>query len=1313
METIGGDGPRLAASVKRTVSLENLARMSGESSFDAVRSFHSAPELTETEDDKEVLRERASLAEQLGKGVASLILTDGETQDETLLRLEQIGEKEDLFGLSPEEAAQIRRSTGTNEVVEAVAYFMEYRARLKCRDTQNDDDDKFDIRMGHEEAGFLAEFASNTLETTRWRIFDLSFGAIVIVNLAYLGLVMNRTVQDNLFVGTIFLVVYIVEWTARWFFHGWSMRQVAGNVWMMFDLCVITASILELAILYPLRMSSNVGMLSLLRAVRVLRLFRLAKVMRLSDDLMMLIECVITSCQAASWAVVMFLVFCYTFGLLLFELLDCSSLSDDSLLSTSCCGNILQIILAQMQLATANGSSIMRHVMDTHLGAFGLIFFLVFTFFCSFGVLNLIVGVMLTAAISVADVTSTQQVNTNMLLRHKALMLLREMLIAHHKGDYHSPSDESPEIDEAALHTLCSGKEEGTGAAKVRELFQEAGIGKHEIASIFAELQPLLDGQRGVTVDAFIQGCFWLGSEVHPLDMLELSSTLRDLLDEIVSINEDLANAHAALLESSREIKPHLESFKQHNTASDFAFGAFQQEDTRFVRPDGGTAHEVVHRLFVEDEIYVRESMKARIKFDILWAGVVVVNVVLLGMEVDAHGSNGLIDRGVFGKYFISEIDHIFTLLYCVELFTRCILFYQVEVMRDVQTWFGFPVLMFNMKNGDLVRVFRCLPRMLREVVFVFELIVLAIGFFDIVVFAFGSESLPDTGLVKVIRFVRLVRMLRLVPLLSDLSTLVHAFVDSGPLLGYCFSLFCFLLYLFALAARQMLMRDVNDPKPWSSLFRTALSLLQIATFDDIGELARKAIEIEPLMVVILIPFCLITAFSTLNILTGIMVKAAYSLAVRTDSTLAKEQWDRLCVSLSNSFNELFAQKTLRAESQIANCEQFVMNLGPSATDANACSRLLNGDQVAFDSTTKGDVDATATLRQRSGPGTNHETLTESRSYGVSHDAKGNPGEVLQAMWASSTEVVVEFRIRCKQLAPFIFSYDPHHATLSWGSGQRSPAMVVVKPQQGICPGQEGLDNDGSCSDHTITGRLLFENTPPRGSFEFWFSSGYQKLTVYPVEVEGTKHSANAHVMPDARTQRGKETLTLQEFSDLLNQHEVSLDCAAAKLRQDQAHFVFQKLDVERSGHVSRHALLEALRRVHGATDGRDVASLRSGMRQAVFDGTASRRNARNAKHSFAGIVEALRGINLASTASTEKDTRDCLGLDASIAEASKDKLILETKSRRLRSYVEARTCSVNAEAKKLFMRMEVVRTETEDDISEIASLQSAPGAWD
>eukprot|EP00927_Polykrikos_kofoidii_P033367 TRINITY_DN28212_c0_g1_i1.p1 TRINITY_DN28212_c0_g1~~TRINITY_DN28212_c0_g1_i1.p1 ORF type:complete len:1328 (-),score=144.64 TRINITY_DN28212_c0_g1_i1:411-4256(-) len=1228
----------------------------------------------------------ASLAETLGKGKVNKHFIHSESFEETLHRLNVAASPE---GWLIKLGVEFQESSHDDDVMRAIAYLKEHRESVRSEGAILQG--RYSIDINEDDAKVLVRVARDRIQSHRLSSFELLCGIVVLVNGIFLGVRATGMMEGHeLSVEVFFLVLFIIEWGIRFLSDGRVLREKVFDTLALVDLFIIITSFVDVTIQVIFRYFPIFASVSVLRTMRLFRVVRFMKIGRLFDY-QVVSSSISRGAHPIAWAIVMIIVLCSMFGIILRIILDCAALSEDRMLNDSICGSKWQMVLAQMKFGTFDGCSTVRVIMnDYHVGIWVFILFFVFVSTTSIGVMNLIPGIMLTVTMPEVEQQSTTNVQTRFLLRHQAISNLADKLTQRcWNGKVAKSKTMSPEVHMLELCLWCEEDHELSG------LFQAAGIGQSEIERIFASCQKFHGNVHSITVDQFIQGCTLLDCDVHPLDMLSITADLHGVQEQVTRINEELRLAQSALLEASREIKFHLQHLPGYKESPQIFASAHQPrivaERTQTMDSVSATCASS-HRKIEQEAIFDAEKIRTQATFDRFWSVVVLVNMGLLvvhaGFIADHTSSNV---RWLHDET-LRRIEMIFALAYAFEAFLRCVLYYQLEVLRDLRISGCLPVLFCRMTSHDLWSSLACLPHMSKDVLFLSDLIVLAICLAEaIMTYLMDTRDVHLMVIAEVLRLPRLLLVARLKGLWGDVPFFFNAFSRCGRVLLW--SLVCSVIFSFAflILAREMVGRIPSSSEmqnPWRSIVTSAMTLIQVATLSQWEGIVMQAYGYHPAMLPFLLIFVMIVSMGFLNILTGVMIKAAYFAGVEKQSIKQQRHVRLACAVFENASENLLTQIRRNEVLELARCKDFVMSLAPREepfTESPHDNNLGSDSEMDL-------LDVLNVTSVLSSSGSSRRML-KANSYGKVHHADGMIGEIFQAMWASSTEVVVEFRV-------LNVICDLYCTRISWEGGSRSPSLVFEIQRET----QDGCEYENNIM---IAGRLLFSNLPARGSFKFSFVTSGDMITLWPVEVEGTKRPEEGVVLSTMRSRADMNDLNLEEFKMLLRDPKVAHSFLRADMRVDQALVLFQKININESGRVSISDFLAVFEEWRGPSRYLDVSNARSLLRQVAHENVALQCNARNARSCLTGVVEALRGISLGASNSSSCDGKDQvrapLDHDRRAVLPISAKTRLQKKVHNMRAYLQKQRVIENEQLTDLH---------SQDGLS-IGTLDSRHEAWD
>eukprot|EP00416_Gambierdiscus_australes_P033977 CAMPEP_0171101336 /NCGR_PEP_ID=MMETSP0766_2-20121228/54687_1 /TAXON_ID=439317 /ORGANISM="Gambierdiscus australes, Strain CAWD 149" /LENGTH=588 /DNA_ID=CAMNT_0011561365 /DNA_START=87 /DNA_END=1853 /DNA_ORIENTATION=+ len=246
-------------------------------------------------------------------------------------------------------------------------------------------------------------------------------------------------------------------------------------------------------------------------------------------------------------------------------------------------------------------------------------------------------------------------------------------------------------------------------------------------------------------------------------------------------------------------------------------------------------------------------------KFEVVVACAILVNCVLIGWEASLED-----DRL---EDFFSVCEHMFVAFFFIEWCLRVMAFGWVWIFELLN--FCDTVLVFG--TGVLFK-------------WVMEPLDLDISYLRIFT------------VLRALRLARLAKSVRLMPFFKELWILIHGLTNSARPLLWTFVIALIILYVFAVAATELIGRrqvfkevDVVQER-FGNLMRSTFTMFQLMTMDTWGfDIARPVMELEPELALFFVAFIGIAVFIFWNLITAIIVENAFSIASEDSAHQAKE----------------------------------------------------------------------------------------------------------------------------------------------------------------------------------------------------------------------------------------------------------------------------------------------------------------------------------------------------------------------------------------------------------------------------------------
>lgn len=246
-------------------------------------------------------------------------------------------------------------------------------------------------------------------------------------------------------------------------------------------------------------------------------------------------------------------------------------------------------------------------------------------------------------------------------------------------------------------------------------------------------------------------------------------------------------------------------------------------------------------------------------RFEVIVGCAIMVNCVLIGWEAS-------LEAGTL-EVFFSVCEHLFVIFFFVEWCLRIIAFGWVWVFELLN--FCDTILVFG--TGVLLK-------------WVMEPIGLDIGFLRIFT------------VLRALRLARLAKSVRLIPFFKELWILIHGLTNSARPLLWTFIIALIILYVFAVAAteligrREVFLDDEFAQERFGNLLKSMFTMFQLMTMDTWGfDIARPVMEKDYSLGFFFVAFVMLAVFVFWNLITAIIVENAFSIAKEDSAHQAKE----------------------------------------------------------------------------------------------------------------------------------------------------------------------------------------------------------------------------------------------------------------------------------------------------------------------------------------------------------------------------------------------------------------------------------------
>lgn len=248
--------------------------------------------------------------------------------------------------------------------------------------------------------------------------FNLAVGGLITLNAVTMGLEADSIGEHGenapgywYFVELGFCVIFAAEVGARLYYHRIAFfTNIHNRMWNIGDLTIVILSLLDTFLLTPIGMGGGGRLISMLRFVRLMRLIRLIRLMRLFKELWLVASGLFQSAKTLCWVALMIMAFIYICAIFTTLMIGKNDkLYDQYYLDSGGWDHevyfrtVPRSMFTLFQIVTFESWSerIVRHVMQKQPAM--VVFFVIFMAISSFGLLNVVVGVVVESTLSTSE----------------------------------------------------------------------------------------------------------------------------------------------------------------------------------------------------------------------------------------------------------------------------------------------------------------------------------------------------------------------------------------------------------------------------------------------------------------------------------------------------------------------------------------------------------------------------------------------------------------------------------------------------------------------------------------------------------------------------------------------------------------------------------------------------------------------------------------------------------------------------------------------------------------------------------------------
>lgn len=380
--------------------------------------------------------------------------------------------------------------------------------------------------------------------------FNLSVGGLIALNAGTMGLetdARGELVGTDLEVSStwylielVFCLIFLAEVSARLYYHRMVFfTNVHSKWWNIADLTIVTLSVLDTFILTPMGSSGGAGrLISMLRFLRLLRLIRLIRLFRLFKELWLVANGLMESAKTLCWVALMIMAFIYICAIFTTLVIGKNDkLYDQYFLDSGGWDHevyfrtVPRSMFTLFQIVTFESWSerIVRHVMQKQPGM--VIFFVIFMAICSFGLLNIVVGVVVESTLATSEKDESKVKRAQERDRQRVFDHLREIF----EG-----------ADEDGSGTLTLGEvQKAISKPEIYNKLKMIDFPVEDPKSIFMILD--YDNTCELSIDEFISGCIRMKGTAKSKDLLAAQVAVDTMKRHYTYFEKEMKELHAKI----------------------------------------------------------------------------------------------------------------------------------------------------------------------------------------------------------------------------------------------------------------------------------------------------------------------------------------------------------------------------------------------------------------------------------------------------------------------------------------------------------------------------------------------------------------------------------------------------------------------------------------------------------------------------------------------------------------------------------------------------------------------------------------------
>lgn len=377
--------------------------------------------------------------------------------------------------------------------------------------------------------------------------FNVLIGAVIFANMIFIGLEQDLgykfTEEENAnltavgriekrilwyILENIFCLIFLAEMLARMKVH---RLAYFNEGWNCMDFCLVMMALIDTYVLSFINTGGGgqMRMLTSLRVVRMLRLVRFVRMLRMFRELWLIVNGLLNSLKTLGWVGLLLCCLLYVFAIFLTNqvghndelYLDKESWDGDEFPHLVYFGTVPRSMFTLFQILSLDNwcDSIVRHVV--HKQPILALIFVFFLFITTFGLMNIIVGVIVENTLGAASMTDQRNERDQEKSRKKTLQDLNVLFQL-------ADTDGSGKLSKREFQAACK-------QPKVMEKLENLGLLLDETDTLFNLLDPTRRGS--IDLSDFITTCKQLIGGAKQKDIVQVGLAIETMTKRLDALD--------------------------------------------------------------------------------------------------------------------------------------------------------------------------------------------------------------------------------------------------------------------------------------------------------------------------------------------------------------------------------------------------------------------------------------------------------------------------------------------------------------------------------------------------------------------------------------------------------------------------------------------------------------------------------------------------------------------------------------------------------------------------------------------------------